>query len=183
MTSDVHEWISFDHEGDTWSFDVTFLVSNWACIFGQGCLGVLADAAEEFHQGCCSYGAHFVDEDDRNHIEELAKHLEPRHWQFHAEAAALGSTTTVNDDGDLVSHLVEDACIFLNRPGFHAGPGCALHAAALDAGERPLDWKPEVCWQLPLRLETNEDDNGHQTHVLREWKRRDWGSGGDDFHW
>ena len=25
-------------------------------------------------------------------------------------------------------------------------------AAALEAGERPLDWKPDVCWQLPLRL-------------------------------
>ena len=71
----------------------------------------------------------------------------------------------------------------LNRPGFAGGAGCALHQAALDAGERPLDWKPDVCWQLPLRLEESTDDHGHVTSTLREWKRRDWGDGGAEFHW
>ena len=46
-----------------------------------------------------------------------------------------------------------------------------------------MDWKPDVCWQLPLRLEEQVDDNDHVTKVLREWKRRDWGEGGVDFHW
>ncbi len=40
-----------------------------------------------------------------------------------------------------------------------------------------------MCWQLPLRLEQRTDDNGHLTNVLREWKRRDWGEGGHEFHW
>jgi hypothetical protein len=40
-----------------------------------------------------------------------------------------------------------------------------------------------VCWQLPLRLEENTDGEGHVTSILREWKRRDWGDGGTDFHW
>ena len=82
-----------------------------------------------------------------------------------------------------MSRLVDGACIFLNRPGFAGGIGCALHTAALDAGERPLDWKPEVCWQLPLRLEDEHRRHGHVTSTLREWKRRDWGAGGDEFHW
>ncbi len=46
-----------------------------------------------------------------------------------------------------------------------------------------MDWKPDVCWQLPLRLEEKVDDNDHITKVLREWKRRDWGEGGFEFHW
>ena len=25
--------------------------------------------------------------------------------------------------------------------------------------------------------------NEHVTYTLREWKRRDWGPGGDEFHW
>ena len=50
-------------------------------------------------------------------------------------------------------------------------------------GERFLDWKPDVCWQLPLRLEQRTDENDHVTNVLREWKRRDWGEGGFEFHW
>jgi hypothetical protein len=73
--------------------------------------------------------------------------------------------------------------VFLNRPGFPGGVGCALHLAAVEAGERPLDWKPDVCWQLPLRLEEHTDDEGHVTSTLREWKRRDWGAGGFEFHW
>ena len=82
-----------------------------------------------------------------------------------------------------MTRLVDDACIFLNRPGSPQGAGCALHVAALEAGERPLDWKPNVCWQLPLRLEHSTDENGHVTSRLRDWKRRDWGDGGHEFHW
>ena len=67
----------------------------------------------------------------------------------------------MNSEGDTVSRLVDGACIFLNRPGFHSGPGCALHLAALNRGERPLDWKPEVCWQLPLRRIDETDQYGH----------------------
>ena len=43
-------------------FDVTFLLSRWTCIFGDGCQGVLTGPAPELVQGCCSYGAHFTDE-------------------------------------------------------------------------------------------------------------------------
>jgi hypothetical protein len=58
-----------------------------------------------------------------------------------------------------------------------------LHIAADDNNERMMDWKPQVCWQVPLRLEHSEDESGHVTSRLREWKRRDWGEGGDDFGW
>ena len=27
------------------------------------------------------------------------------------------------------------------------------------------------------------DEHGHVTSTLREWKRRDWGEGGHEFHW
>ena len=40
-----------------------------------------------------------------------------------------------------------------------------------------------MCWQLPLRLEETTDDHGYVTSTLREWKRRDWGDGGREFHW
>ena len=68
-------------------------------------------------------------------------------------------------------------------PSFPGGPGCALHRAALEAGERFMDWKPEVCWQLPLRRVDDTDAYGHVTSTVREWKRRDWGEGGEEFHW
>lgn len=46
-----------------------------------------------------------------------------------------------------------------------------------------MDWKPDVCWQVPIRLEEHIEDGGYVVSTIREWKRRDWGEGGDDFHW
>lgn len=184
MPEDVHEWVSFeDPESDrTWVFDITFLTSGWRCIFGDGCQGVLTAAAPELEQGCCSYGAHFVDEADEANVLSYVDRLTPEVWQFHAKGHKTGTTKT-NKAGEITTRLVDGACIFLNRPGFEGGIGCALHIAALDADERPLDWKPTVCWQLPLRLDDQTDDDGHVTSTLREWKRRDWGAGGFEFHW
>lgn len=180
---DLHEWLSFDLDGETYQFDVTFLASNWTCIFGQGCPGVLTGPVPELEQGCCSYGAHFTDKDDRQRVARLADTLGPNEWQFRAESDAAGGPIHKNDEGAWATRLHDDACIFLNRPGFASGPGCALHQAAVTRGERFMDWKPDVCWQLPLRLEQKVDENEHTTNVLREWKRRDWGEGGADFHW
>jgi hypothetical protein len=186
---DLHEWISFDDpdEQRTWVFDATYLRSTHRCIYGEGCQGILDGPAEEQAQGCCSYGAHFVDDDDVQTVVRSFVRLEPRHMQFHAQAVKKGFLRAgdPDDDGNVptVTRLVDDACIFLNRPGFAGGVGCALHIAAMEAGERPLDWKPNVCWQVPIRLEHHTDDNGHVTSRLREWKRRDWGEGGAEFHW
>ncbi len=183
---DLHEWISFEDpdEHRTWVFDVTFLRSNYRCIYGCGCKGILDEPAPELQLGCCSLGAHFVDDADRRRVVEAYERLRPDQMQFHSAARRDGIVVD-DDDGEQVAttRLVEDACIFLNRPGHAGGPGCALHSAALAVGERPLDWKPEVCWQVPLRLEHSEDESGHVTSRLREWKRRDWGDGGDDFGW
>lgn len=82
-----------------------------------------------------------------------------------------------------MTRLVDGACIFLNRSDHPRGAGCALHQAALARGERPMDWKPDVCWQVPLRLEIHTDDYEHDTYLLRAWERRDWGAGGADFDW
>lgn len=162
-------------------FDVTFLESNWTCIFGQGCQGVLTGPAPELVQGCCSYGAHFVDEKDRRRVERAAKRLTADQWQFKAKGKT--GTTKVNKSGEMTTRLVEGACIFLNRPDFPRGAGCALHVMALDNNESYLPLKPEVCWQLPLRREDEVQDDGHVISRVTQWGRRDWGAGGAEFHW
>jgi hypothetical protein len=181
---DTHEWISFEDLGEqrTWVFDVTFLTSNWKCIFGNGCQGVLTGPAPELVQGCCSYGAHLVDKKDARRVEKVAATLTPEEWQNHG---AKKQVIHKNKDGELVTRLVDDACIFLNRPGFAAGAGCAFHIAANRRGVNPLTLKPEVCWQLPLRREDQVDneEEGHVTSTIRQWDRRHWGRGGDEFHW
>jgi hypothetical protein len=181
---DRHEWISFEDpdEERTWIFDLTFLLSKWTCIFGAGCKGVLTEEAPELVQGCCSYGAHFVDDDDLKHVQAVAETLTDDQWQF-AEAGRKKGIAKMQKDGTWITRQQQDACIFLNRPGFPGGPGCALHRAAMDRGIPHADLKPEVCWQLPLRRIDREDDDGHVWSTIREWKRRDWGEGGEEFAW
>lgn len=187
--ADVREWVSFsdDEEQRTWIFDATYLRSNYTCIYGRGCKGVLDADATEMAQGCCSYGAHFVDDDDVANVVAHFVRVRPEHMQFYDKAVAKGFLAAGDDDADgnpvTVTRLVDDACIFLNRPDFAGGPGCALHVAAIEAGDNPLQWKPNVCWQVPIRLEHETDDKGYVVSRLRDWKRRDWGDGGADFHW
>ena len=178
------EWVSFEDgtEDRTWVFDVTFLLSGWTCIYGQGCQGVLTGPAPERAEGCCSYGAHFVDDDDVARVEAVAETLGADDWQFRREGRRRGVVRTTTS-GERVTRLVQGACIFLNRPGFPGGAGCALHGAALARRQRPMELKPDVCWQLPLRREDSEDASGHVTSVVGEWGRRQWGPGGAEFHW
>jgi len=185
----AHEWMSFPDPDDerTWLFDVTFLESNWTCIFGRGCQGVMTGPAPELVQGCCSYGAHFTGPKDARRVEAAAATLTPEQWQFWRQGQPRdgGHPRVVKRSakGDLSTRLVKDACIFLNRPEFPGGAGCALHRAAMDRGVPHLELKPDVCWQLPLRREDEVADDGYVTSVVRQWDRRDWGAGGAEFHW
>ncbi|MFC4495225.1 hypothetical protein ACFPA8_13895 [Streptomyces ovatisporus] len=92
------------------------------------------------------------------------------------------------DDGpERQTRRIDGACIFHNRPGFAGGQGCALHMLALREGKEPLETKPDVCWQLPIRrtFEWVERPDGEQVLVVSigEYDRRGWGSGGHDLHW
>jgi hypothetical protein len=189
---DLHEWVSFEDptEQRTWTFDVTFLASSYSCIFGRGCKGVLTEDATNLNQGCCSYGAHFTDAADLENLLAHASRLTADQWQHMPTDTWADDllcdplpVTELNEDNVQVTTLVEDACIFLNRPGFAGGAGCALHIGAVEASESFVEWKPEVCWQVPLRREETTDAYGWVTTTVREWKRRDWGSGGAEFHW
>lgn len=183
MNDGEREWVSLDEPGGrTWVFDVTFLLSRWECVYGKGCQGVLTGPAGHLHQGCCSYGAHFTDEADVARVEAAAATLEAQDWQFIAQGRRRG-TSKVTKSGETVTRLVANACIFLNRPDFDGGPGCALHRAALRRGERPMDLKPDVCWQLPLRRDDREEAGGSVTSTITEWGRAGWGAGGAEFHW
>jgi hypothetical protein len=163
-------------DGTRWRVDVGFLGSRWRCRWGDGCQGILDEPAEHLQQGCCSVGAELLDEDEAMLVGALAATLAPERFEQH-EAAADGGVFA--DGTRRHTRVVDGACIFFNRPGFDGGVGCALHLAALDDGERPIDVKPSVCWQLPLKVERG--DGGSAT--LRRWRREDWGSGGATMAW
>jgi hypothetical protein len=169
-------------DGDTtWRFDTAFLTSNWTCLWGRGCLGILDDPAPELGQGCCSVGAEMGDEDEARLVSAMAAMVDENRFQHHAVAARDG---VFSDATRTNTRVVDGACIFLNRPGFAGGEGCALHLAALDAGESPVNWKPSVCWQLPIKVDW-EPGEAPATEVatVRGWERRDWGDDGATMAW
>ena len=69
-------WIEFQDPADAeqvFRCDVTWLTSNWNCIFGNGCPGIYATAPEA---GCCALGAHFSDKDDEDRVAEWVELLD-----------------------------------------------------------------------------------------------------------
>jgi hypothetical protein len=164
----------------TWRFDRAFLQSPWMCIWGRGCQGIHAEPSEHLQQGCCSVGAELDGDDEAMNLAALAATLSPDRFQHHAEAAAGG---IFRDDQRRSTRVVNGACIFLNRPGFSGGAGCALHLAAQDCGESPIDWKPSVCWQLPIKVEWADRGDGGEIATVRRWKRSDWGDDEADMAW
>jgi hypothetical protein len=58
-----------------------------------------------------------------------------------------------------------------------------LHLAAIDADESPVNWKPSVCWQLPIKVDWEARDDGTEVATVRRWARRDWGVEGDTMAW
>ncbi|WP_412541402.1 hypothetical protein R8Z50_01990 [Longispora sp. K20-0274] len=182
------EWIEFVDPGDAEHMvraDLTWLLSRWACIFGRGCHGITPGGSPD---GCCSHGAFFTDDDDENRVKAAVKKLTPETWQHFRKG--FKNYTEMDDLEDKPARRTateDNACVFLNRAGFAGGAGCALHAQALRDGVHPLEYKPDVCWQLPIRREQSwvqrPDDTKVLLDVVGEFDRRGWGEGGHDLHW
>ncbi|WP_235950720.1 hypothetical protein [Phycicoccus flavus] len=178
-------------DGQRFRVDLTFLTSSWTCIFGAGCQGIYADRPDD---GCCTLGAHFTDDDDVERVRAVVAELGEDEWQHHPgygkrgdKSPARSSAWLGSEDGARTTKVVDGACVFLNRPGFPAGAGCALHQHAVAEGTPPHAAKPDVCWQLPLRrsYRTVElpDDTSYLEVTIAEYDRRGWGPGGHDLDW
>jgi hypothetical protein len=186
------EWIEFADPADDSHWiraDLTWLCSRWTCIFGKGCHGTVKGQGST---GCCNHGAYFSDKADKKRVTRYAAQLTRDDWQYYDEGhrgEKLKFTTKgEGDDADRSkTRVVDDACIFANRDDHPGGIGCALHAMALRLGMNPLETKPEVCWQLPVRREQEWVDRTDGTRILRstiaEFDRRAWGEGGHDLDW
>ena len=185
-------WAEFgdpDDPDQVFRCDLTWLTSRWTCIFGRGCPGIYADRPDD---GCCTLGAHFADTEDEERVAEAVSWLTPEQWQLRDVGLAQG-WVEVEDPDDTAAEpsrktrVHDGACVFLNRPGFAGGTGCALHKLALDTGLPLADTKPDVCWQLPQRRQYRTVTRGDETTYLEvsigEYGRDGWGPGGADLDW
>lgn len=166
--------------GETvWRFDRDFLSSNWTCIWGKGCKGINA-TADTLGHGCCSLGAELDGIDEARNLSAAAATIPAHLFQFHAEANA---GTVFSDESFSATRVVDGACIFHNRNGFEGGEGCALHLAADYFDESPMDWKPSVCWQLPIKVDWEMREDNVEVATVRRWTRADWGDHGKKIEW
>jgi hypothetical protein len=180
------EWFAFadpDDAGHEFRADLTWLLSSWTCIFGRGCHGIVKERPDD---GCCSHGAFYSDKDDQRRVRAMAKELTAEDWQLRGQRKG-GIDEIDEEDGRRRTRRFDDACVFLNRPGFAGGAGCALHRMALRTGRHPLEAKPDVCWQLPIHRSAEWIERPDETKILvttiTEFTRRGWGPGGHDLDW
>ncbi|WP_193611214.1 hypothetical protein [Nocardioides lijunqiniae] len=188
------EFVNPADETEVMRCDLTWLTSSFMCIFGQGCQGIYADAPDT---GCCTLGAHFADEDDEARVKTFVDQLDETQWQFHpGRPVKRKDWIETDDDGERKTRTLtvdgQQACVFHNRADFapptgQGGAGCALHGLALQQGRNPLETKPDVCWQLPIRRRfrnvERQDGSTYTEVTITEYDRVGWGPGGHDLDW
>ena len=183
------EFVNPDDDSEVMRCDLTWLTSRYTCIFGQGCKGIYADSPET---GCCTLGAHFADKDDERRVASYVEQLDEELWQFKPEGKVRKRDwIDTDEEGErktvVLEYAGQSACIFHNRSDFHLGAGCALHALAYVQGRNPLETKPDVCWQLPIRRSfrtvERQDETSYTEVTITEYDRRGWGAGGHDLDW
>lgn len=187
----TREWVTIPDPDDPahrqYTFDVSFLLSSWTCVYGDGCRGITAPLDAHADEGCCSHGAYLTEEDDGAELQRLAvEELDPSTMAQHDVAVAHGVIAT-DEDGEDHTRLVDGACIFHNPAASDAPTGCALHHLAEARGWPQVDTKPVVCWQLPLHRTIDEqvaaDGETLEEHRIAAFERGHWGEGGADFAW
>jgi hypothetical protein len=183
------EWVSIDDPDRShlrYTFDVSFLVSNYTCIYGAGCQGIHPGEQDPV-LGCCAHGAYLNEDDDGDELVRLVEEeLDADTMQYHRKARRKGALAE-DDEGEVHTRVVDGACIFLNRAGFPGGEGCALHHLAERDGVHHMTHKPTVCWQVPIHRTVDEqvanDGETLEVHTIAAFERGHWGDGGADFGW
>lgn len=165
-----------------WRLDAGFLTSGYQCIWGAGCQGIHDERRPELMDGCCSVGVVLADDDEAHTVVALAATMGPDVFE-HRPAQDGHEALLVAHGGHWATAVVDGACVFLNRPGFAGGAGCALHLAAVATGDDPATWKPRTCRRVPLRVEERTEAGGGVEVTVRAWRRDDWGPGGATMAW
>ena len=125
-------------------------------------------------------GAELDGIDEARNLSAAAATIPAHLFQFHAKA---NSGSVFADESYSATRVIDGACIFHNRVGFEGGEGCALHLAADHFDESPMDWKPSVCWQLPIKVDWEMREDNVEVATVRRWSRADWGDHGTKMEW
>jgi hypothetical protein len=171
------EWLTFpapDDEHRQFRVNVSFLLSNYRCIFGCGCPGVLEGPAQT-DVGCCAHGVEFTDDQDFADVAAAVAELTPEDADYIDQIRA--GDWYISNGPPVRTMIVDGICIFANREGGPTGrPGCAFHHLALRTGRHPSDTKPEICWSVPLNFSDEEpaEPGGRETTIVSAFSADAW---------
>lgn len=113
--------------------------------------------------------------------------LRPSEGKFGQKDPARVDRWTEPDGGAIKTKVVKGACIFLNRPGFPAGAGCALHQKGVRMGRARTRSSRTCAGNSPIRRHYSNikrpDGTSYLEITITGFDRRGWGSGGHDLDW
>lgn len=175
-------------EYETWLVHVNFLLSNWTCIYAQGCPGLTPANQNRYFDdvGCCKLGAWFSDTEDYEHTEQMMSELTDEDWDAEQRAYVEknGFAIVYKQDEDEINAKTRVngfGCVFANRNDGSVGKtgktGCAFHHLAERTGRDHVDTMPWVCWQLPIKYDYNEE---LEAHTIYPWNVDQWGEPDED---
>jgi hypothetical protein len=179
------EWLTFpspvdpDHQ---YRVNVSFMLSNYECIFGRGCPGLLHDGPTP-DVGCCTRGVTFYDDDDFAHVSEMVAELTEEDADHIEHIRERGWYLSSSRGKPYKTRKLGGACIFDNRDGGPTGkPGCAFHHLAARLGKHHSDTKPFICWSVPLNFSAEEPDEpgGRTTTIVSAFTADAWGGTDDE---
>jgi hypothetical protein len=178
------DWLTFPDPGDPhhqFRVNVSFLLSNYECIFGRGCPGVLSSEVTA-DVGCCPRGVTFMGEEDFAHVSEMVEQLRAEDCDNIEHVRDRGWYQSSSKGKPYKTRKLGGACIFDNRIGGPAGkPGCAFHHLAARRGIHPAETKPFICWTIPLNFsaELPEEPGGPTTTIVSAFTADAWGGTND----
>jgi len=189
----VMEWLEFaDPDAPRerrFRVNTTFLLSNYECIFGQGCPSIKPQIDTRHDCGCCNQGAGFYGEDDVKNVAKWFKKLTAKDMPADKLKHAREHGWSVrNKNGEpYKTRKLNGACIFANEKSDDPSappPGCAFHVLGNRLGIDHTEIKPEVCWTVPLLVlhdgKTTGRDEGPELITITAQGRGEWGGGYPD---
>lgn len=189
------DWLEFDDPSDedqAWRVHVNFLMSNWRCLFGDGCPGHFG--VQEAHTrpdvGCCSHGV-WVEGDVEQVKERFARltpeDMSPEGWAYIRKHGWLNVYKGDLDNPDpetfsAKTKVRDGGCVFALRANEGDGRiGCAFHHMGLRTGQPDhIDTMPDACWQAPIGSQSIDSDNGVRISTIEPWDADYWGGADED---
>lgn len=162
------DWIDFAVDDTHYFVNLSFMLSNYTCIYGRGTCAIRQGVQESEYRtdigGCCFLGVE-LDDAEVGAMEDRISRLTPEIVNpktFERIQKTNGGLKWGTDkDGNRVNahtRVYDGGCIFANRANEGDKRGCSFHHLAEAEGVDHIDTMPFVCWAYPISISSYGPD-------------------------